>query len=116
MVPSRLCLAIFPTTHALTEKLRRKCELVKPKDCVEFAPTKIIVRYTKKARAHDHDLERWNRHAGYARRDYCWCGPNHKDVTTAGYKASPKSVGVFIEFSLRLAAVGRIRTHEEQGK
>jgi hypothetical protein len=43
-------------------------------------------------------------------------GPNHQDVTAAGKKASLKSVDIFFVFSLRFADVGRIRTHEEQGK
>ncbi len=53
MVPSRLRVAMLPTTHAtasgsFAEKRRRKCELVKPKDCVELAPTKVIMRFTKR--------------------------------------------------------------------
>ncbi len=76
MVPSRLCVAILPTTHApasgsFTKKRRQKCKLVKPKDCVEFAPTKVIVRYTNRP-AHTITTD-CHCHAGYARRDYCWC-------------------------------------------
>ena len=121
MVRSRLCVAILPATHApasgsFTEKRRRKCELVKPKDCVEFAPTKVSVRYTKRPA---HTITIWSigivMPATHAETTV-GVGPNHKDVTTAGYTASPKSVGVFFVFGLRFAAVGRIRTHEEQGK
>ncbi len=81
---------------------------------MEFAPTKVIVRYTKRPA-----ITIWSigivmlaTHAETT----IGVGPNHKDVTTAGYKASPKSVGVFFVFSLRFAAVGRIRTHEGQCK
>jgi hypothetical protein len=121
MVPSRLCVAILPTTHtpasgSFTEKRRRKCKLMKPKDCVEFTPTKIIVRYTERPA---HTITIWSigiiMPATHAETTV-GIGPNHKDVTTAGYKASPKSVGVLFVFSLRFAAVGRICTHEEQGK
>ncbi len=84
-------------------------------DCVEFAPTKVIVRYTKRPA---HTITIWS--IGIAMpathaETTVGVGPNHKDVTTAGCKASPKSVGVFFVLSLRFAAVGRIRTHEEQG-
>jgi hypothetical protein len=121
MVPSRLCSAILPTADApasdsFTENRRRKCELVKPKDCVGFAPTKFIVRYTKRPA---HTITIWSigitMPATHAETTV-GVGPNHKDVTTAGYKASPKSVSVFIVRSLRLADVGRIRTHEKQSK
>ncbi len=121
MVPSRLRVAILPATHypasgSFTENRRRKCELVKPKDCVELAPTKVIVRYTKRPA---HTITIWSidivMPAAHAETTV-GVGPNHKDVTTAGYKASPKSVGVFLVFSLRFAIVGRIRTNEEQDK
>ncbi len=120
MVPSRLCVAILPTTHApasgsFTKKRRRECELVKPKDCVELAPTKVIVRYTKRpARTITIGSIGIAMPAAHAETTV-GVGPNHQDVTTAGDKASPKSAGGFFVFSLRFATVGRISTHEEQG-
>ena len=83
---------------------------------MEFAPTKVILRCTKRP-AHTStigsvDIVMPAAHAETT----VGVGPNHKEVTTAGYKTSPKSVGVFFVFSLRFAAVGRIHTHEEQGK
>jgi hypothetical protein len=89
---------------------------VKPKDCVGFSPTKVIVRYTKKPA---HTITIWGIDIAMpAAHAYTTVGvgPNHKDVTTAGKKSSPKSVGGFIVLSLRFAAVGRICIHEEQGK
>jgi hypothetical protein len=105
-----------PRLGQFNGKLRRKYELVKPKDCVELAPTKVILRYTKRPA---YTITIWSigivipaTHAETT----VGIGPNQKDVSTAGYKASPNSVGVFFVFSLRFAAVGRIRTHEEQDK
>jgi hypothetical protein len=111
MVPSRRCVVILLTTHAsasgsYTEKRRRKCGLAKPKDCVELAPTKVIVRYTKRPA---HTITIWSicivMPAVHAKTTV-GVGPNHQDVTNAGDKASPKSVGVFFVFSLRFPAVG----------
>ena len=102
-----------PPRAVLRKKRRRKCELVKPKDCVEFAPTKVIVRYTKRPA---HTITIWSigivMPATHAETTV-GVGPNHKYVATAGYKASLKSAGVLFVFSLRFAAVGRICTHEE---
>jgi hypothetical protein len=121
MVPSRLCVAILPTTHApasssFTKSVRQKCELVKPRDCVELALSKVIVRYTKRP-AHTITIGSTGiiMPAAHANTTV-GVGPNHHYVTTACDKASPKSVGVFFVLSLRFAAVGRICTHEEQGK
>ena len=87
---------------------------MKPKDCVEFAPTEVIVRYIKRPA---HTITIWSigivMPAAHAETTV-GVGPNHEDVSTAGYKASPNRVGVLFVFSLRFAAVGRIRTHEEQ--
>jgi hypothetical protein len=114
MVPSRLCVAILPTIHApvsdsCTEIRRREFELVKPKDCMELAPTKAIVRYTKRpARTitiGSHCIIMPAAHADTT----VGVGRNHQDVTPAGDKASPKSVGVFFELSLRFATVGHSR-------
>ena len=90
MVPSRLCVAILPTIHApvsdsCTEIRRREFELVKPKDCVEFTPTKSIVRYTERP---THTITIWSigiiMPATHAETTV-GIGPNHKDVTTAAW-------------------------------
>jgi hypothetical protein len=82
---------------------------------MELVPTKVIVRYTKMP-AHTITIGSIGIviPAVYADTTV-GVGPNHQDVTTAGDKASPNSVGVLLVLSLRFATVGRIRTHEEQG-
>jgi hypothetical protein len=79
-------------------------------------PTKVIVRYTKRP-AHTITIGSIGIVMPAAHADTTvGVGPNHQAVTTAADKASPKSVGVLFVLTLRFAAVGRIRTHEEQGK
>ncbi len=77
---------------------------------------KVMLRYTKRPA---HTIMIWSigiiMPAAHAETTV-GVGPNHQDVTAASNKASPKSVGVLFVISLRFAAVGRIRTNEEQGK
>jgi hypothetical protein len=80
--------------------------LVKPKDCAELAPTKVIMRYTKwptdSITIGSVDIVMPTAHADTT----VGVGPNHHDVTTAGDKVSSKSVGVFFVLNLRFPTVG----------
>ena len=84
---------------------------MKSKDCVELGPTKIILRYTKSP-AQTITIGSISIAMPAAHADnIVGVGLNHQDATTAGDKASPKSVGVLFVPSPRFATAWCIRSH-----
>ena len=80
MVPSRLCVARSDTSHDPCPRLGqfygKTSSEVRAGEAQGLRGARAHESYRavyQKARAHDHDREHWHRHAGCARRDYCWC-------------------------------------------